>query len=109
MRFTTEQRHSAHEVRRAARYCSGGVSNSRNRIGTLTPTEKLQYEEIIAGIGYNTSQGNIKQQRRLNRGKNNDSNNTKEGSDNDNKANPEIERQDTNEWGRMLHVGSSKD
>jgi hypothetical protein len=94
MRFATERRHSAHEVRRATRYRSGGVSNSRNRIGTLTPTEKLQYEEIIAGIGYNTSQGKIKQQRRLNRGKNNDSNNTEEGSDNNDKANPEIERQE---------------
>ncbi len=89
-----EQRHSSHKVWRAARYCSGGVSNSRNRIGTLTPTEKLQYEEIIAGIKYDTSQGKIKQQRRLNRGKNSDSNNTKEGSDNDDKENPEIERQE---------------
>ncbi len=85
-----EQRHSAYKVWRAARYCSGGVSNSRNRIGTLTPTEKLQYEEITAvGIGYDTSQGKIKQQCRLNRGKNNDSNNTEEGSDDPSLARPD--------------------
>jgi hypothetical protein len=49
MRFTMGQGRSAHRVQRAARYCSGGVNNSRNRTG------KLQYEEIIAGIGYKTS------------------------------------------------------
>jgi hypothetical protein len=94
MRFATEQRHSTHEVQRVARYRSEGVNNSRNRIGTLTTTDKLQYEEIIAEIGYDANQGKIRQQRGRNRKKNKDSNSTDEGSDNNDKVNPEIERQD---------------
>jgi hypothetical protein len=70
MRFATEQRRSTHKVRRASRYRSGGVNNSRNRIETLTTTDKLQYEEIIAGIGYGVNQGKIRQQRGRNREKN---------------------------------------
>jgi hypothetical protein len=61
MRFAMGQRRSAHRVWRATRHCLGGVNNSRNSIGTLTSTQKLQYNEIIAGIGYETSQGKIKQ------------------------------------------------
>ncbi len=94
MRFAMEQRRSTHEVRRAARYCSGGVNDSRNRIGTLTTTDKLQYEEIVAGIGYDANQGKIRQQRGLNREKNKDSNSTDEGSDNNDKVNPEIKRRE---------------
>jgi hypothetical protein len=94
MRLAMEQRHSTHKVRRAARYCSGGVNNSRNRIGTLTTTDKLQYEETIAGIGYNANQRKIRQQRGHNREKTKDSNKTDEGSDNNDKVNPEIKRQE---------------
>jgi hypothetical protein len=55
MRFAMGQRRSAHGVWRATRHCSGGVNNSRNSIGTLTSTQKLQYNKIIAGIGYKTT------------------------------------------------------
>jgi hypothetical protein len=92
MRFATEQRCSTHKVRRVARYRSRGVNNSRNRIGTLTTTDKLQYEEIIAGIGSDANQGKIRQQRGRNREKNKDSNSTDKGSDNNNEVNSEIER-----------------
>jgi hypothetical protein len=94
MRFTTERRRSTHEVRRVARYRSGGFNNSRNRIGTLTTTDKLQCEEIIAGIGYDANQGKIRQQCGRNRKKNKDSNSTDKGSDNNDEVNPEIERQE---------------
>jgi hypothetical protein len=94
MRFATEQRRPTYEVQRAARYCSRGVNNSRNRIETLTTTDKLQYEEMVAGIEYDANQGKIRQQRGRNREKNKDSNSTDKGSDNNNKVNPEIKRQE---------------
>jgi hypothetical protein len=74
MRFATGRRHSAHGVWRAARHCSGGVNNSGNSIGTLTSTQKLQYNKIIAGIGYKTSQEKIKQDYKYKQHKNKDSN-----------------------------------
>ncbi len=84
-------RRLAHGVWRAARHCSGGVNNSRNSIGTLTSTQKLQNDKIIAGIGYETSQGKIKQDYKYKKHKNNDSKSIDKETDSDNKATTDIE------------------
>ncbi len=77
------QRRSAHGVWRAARHCNGGVNNNKNSIGSLTSTQKLHYNDIIAGIGYKRSQRKIKQDHRH---KNNDSNSIDKETDSDNEA-----------------------
>ncbi len=78
------QRHSAHGVWRATRHHSGGVNNNRISIGTLTSTQKLQYDKIILGIGYETSQGKIKQDYKYKKHKNNDSNSIDKKTDSNN-------------------------
>jgi hypothetical protein len=94
VRFATGQRRSAHGVWRAARHHSGGVNNSRNSIGTLTSTLKLQYGKIIAGIQYKTSQGKIKQDYKHKKHKNNDNNSMDKETDSDNKATTDIEQKE---------------
>jgi hypothetical protein len=94
MRFSTRQRRSAHGVWRAARHCSGGVNNSRNSIGILTSTQKLQYDKIIARIGYKTSQGKIKQDYKYKKHKNKDSNSIEDKTDSNNKATTDIKQKE---------------
>ena len=94
-----EQRHSAHGVRRVARNRSGGVNNSRNRIGNLTlgkltPRKKLQHKEIIAGIRYDTSQGKIRKHYRHNNNKYSNTRGIGNETDKDNKDGSDIEKQE---------------
>jgi hypothetical protein len=103
MRFAMEQRRSAHGVRRAARYRSEGINNRRNRTG------KLQYEEIIAGIGYERSQGKIKQHRRHNMNKNNDTNSIDKGTDSKMKQIQTLKGRRVNKRSRTCRAGLSKD
>ncbi len=79
---------------RTARHCSGGVENSRNSIGTLTSTQKLQYDNIIAGIESKTSQGKIKQDYKQKKHKNNDKNHIDEETDSDNEATKDIKQKE---------------
>jgi hypothetical protein len=109
MRFPTERRHSAHGVRRVARNRSGGVNNSRNRIGNLASRKKLQHEEIIAGIGYDTSQGKIRKHHKHNKNKYSNTSSTDDVADKDNKANSDIEEQEHQRRSRNCHVGLSQD
>ena len=88
------QRRLAHGVWRAARHCSGGVNNSRHSIGTLTSTQKLQYDKIIARIGYKTSQGEIKQDYKHKKHKNNDNNSIDKETDSNNEATMDIEQKE---------------
>jgi hypothetical protein len=92
MRFATGQRRLAHRVWRATRHYSGGVNNSSNSIGTLTSTQKLQYNKIIAGIVYKTSQGKFKQDNEYKKHKNNDSNSIDK--DSNNNATTDIEQKE---------------
>ncbi len=85
---------SAHGVWRAARHCSGGVNNSRNSTRTSTSTQKLQYDKIIAGIGYETSQGKIKQDYKHKKHKNNDNNSIDKETDSNNKATTDIKQKE---------------
>ena len=95
MRPNRERRHSAHEVRRVARYRSGGINNSRNRIGiTTTLKQKLQYEEIITGIGYETNRGKINRRLRHNRHKTIATSNTDSETDSDWEEDSDIEKQE---------------
>ena len=91
MRPNRERRHSAHEVRRVARYRSGGINNSRNRIGiTTTLKKKLQYEEMIAGIGYGANQGRIYRRRKHNKTTITATSNSDSETDSDGKEDSEI-------------------
>jgi hypothetical protein len=89
MRLAMGQQRSVQGMQRAARYHSGGVNISKNRTG------KLKNEEIMAGIGYKTSQGEIKQHRRHNMKKNNNTNSIDKRTDSKNEANSDIERQES--------------
>ncbi len=89
-----ERRRSAHGVRRSARNCSGGVNNSRNRIGNLASRKKLQHEEIIAGIRFGTSQGKIRKHHKHNKNKYSNKSSTDDVADKDNEANSDIEEQE---------------
>jgi hypothetical protein len=84
-------RRSAHRVWRATRHLSGGVNNSRNSIGALTSTQKLQYNKIIAGIGYKKSQGKIKQDYKHKKHNDNDNNSIDKETDSNNRATADIE------------------
>jgi hypothetical protein len=84
------QRRLAHEVCRAAQYCSEGNQDSRNRIGYISSTQKLQYKEIIVGIGYEKVKDKHKQNNINDDNSNN--NTTKDRDGNDNKENSDIER-----------------
>ncbi len=88
------QRRSAHGVWRATRHRSGGVNNSRKSIGTSTSTQKLQYDKIIAEIGYKTSQGKIKEDHKQKKHKNNDNNSIDKETDSNNEATMDIKQKE---------------
>jgi hypothetical protein len=94
MRFKREQRHSAHGVWRVARNRSGGVNNSRNRKGNLAPRKKLQHEEIIAGIGYDSTQGRIKKHQKHNNNMYSNTGSTNNETDKENEADSDIKKEE---------------
>jgi hypothetical protein len=77
-----------------ARNRSGGVNNSRNRIENLAPRRKLQDEEIIAGIGYDSTQGRIKKHQKHNNNMYSNTGSTNDETDKENKANSDIEKEE---------------